>query len=326
MKKIKISSLWNSTVDLKSSVIINLIKILSKRDIEFTAIEQSDILFFGPYEKHSIINYIKRRILNSLKKKNNGIENLFPNIDFYLLNRKIKPLKIFLSWENFQFPNIKYDFAITSFLGINNDNHLRFPLWKNYIDWSYLDLARDEDPYIKRFDTYYKVESLLKPQGDNFMKKPKKICLISSHLNEPRFSIYNILSKKFQVDGYGPIFNKKIKDHYSNPISKKNILKNYAFNLCPENSLYPGYYTEKIPEAFLSQCLPITWTDKNVDYDFNSKSFINLLNYTNDNYLEIAELIKDNNFLKKFTNEPLLLKRLNLDEEIKFANKIIQCL
>lgn len=77
MKKIKISSLWNSTVDLKSSVIINLIKILSKRDIEFTAIEQSDILFFGPYEKHSIINYIKRRILNSLKKKITVLKTYF---------------------------------------------------------------------------------------------------------------------------------------------------------------------------------------------------------------------------------------------------------
>jgi hypothetical protein len=82
-----------------------------------------------------------------------------------------------LSWENFQFPNVQYDFAITSYLGINNRNHLRFPLWKNLIDWSYLGLVRNVDTYARRFDTYYKIEDLLKPQGEKFMTKPKKMCL-----------------------------------------------------------------------------------------------------------------------------------------------------
>jgi hypothetical protein len=326
MKKIKISSLWNATVDLKSNVILSLIKNLSKKDIEFTSIKDCDILLFGPFENQSILHSIKRKFIEKFKKKINGVEKIFPNIDFYLLNRKIKPLRIFLSWENFQFPNIKYDFAITSFLGINNENHLRFPLWKNLVDWTHLDLAREMDPYIKRFDTYYKIEDLTKPQGEDFIKKPKKMCLISSHLNEPRKSIYHSFKKNFEVDGYGPIFDKKIKDHYSNPITKKEILKNYAFNLCPENSLYPGYYTEKIPEAFLSKCLPITWADKNVSNDFNDKSFINLLNYSIDNYSEIMNLINDTNFLKPFTNEPLLLISPNLNNEIKFAQKIIDCL
>lgn len=326
MKKIKISSLWNATVDLKSNVILSLIKNLSKKDIEFTSIKDCDILLFGPFENQSILHSIKRKFIEKFKKKINGVEKIFPNIDFYLLNRKIKPLRIFLSWENFQFPNIKYDFAITSFLGINNENHLRFPLWKNLVDWTHLDLAREMDPYIKRFDTYYKIEDLTKPQGEDFIKKPKKMCLISSHLNEPRYSIYSSLSKKFQVDGYGPIFNKKIKDHYSNPISKKNILKNYAFNLCPENSLYPGYYTEKIPEAFLSHCLPITWADNNVNLDFNNKSFINLLDFVSDDFSKITELIKDDNFLRKFSSEPLLYTKPNLEKEIKFAKKIIDAL
>jgi len=323
MKKIKISSLWNSTVDLNNSVIVNLIKILSKRDIEFSPINQSDILFFGPYEGHSIINYIKRRIINSVKKKNNNIEDFFPNLDFYTFKRKLKPIKIYLSWENYTLPNFKHDFSITSFLGINDKNHLRFPLWKNLIDWSHVGLNRKLDPYAERFDSYYNIDELMRPQGETFMNKPRRACLISSHLNEPRKSFYLKFKEKSLIDGFGPIFDNKIKNHYSNPIKKKKILMNYAFNLCPENSLFPGYYTEKIPEAFLGKCLPITWADNNVYNDFNKKSFINLLEHTKDDFGEIMELIKNNNFLKKFTTEPLLLKKPNLDNEINFVKKII---
>jgi hypothetical protein len=134
--------------------------------------------------------------------------------------------------------------------------------------------------------------------------------------------MYDNFSKNFTVNGYGPYFNKNISHHNFNPLSKKEILKKYAFNLCPENSLYPGYYTEKVPEAFLGQSLPLTWADNNINHDFNEKSFVNLLNYTKDNYLEISELLKDESFLKKFTSEPLLLKEPNLNQEIIFIKKI----
>ena len=324
MKKIKISSLWNSTLDLENSVIVNLIKILSKRDIKFVPAIESDIIIFGPLESQSIFNYVKRRILNALKKKTNKIDTLFPNIDFYIFSQKIKPIKIYLSWENYNFTNINHDFSITSFLGINNKNHLRFPLWKNLIDWSHLGIKRKLDPYAKRFESYYKIEDLINPQGEAFMKKPRRGCLISSHLTEPRKSLYFKFKENFEIDGYGPAFDNKIKDHYSNPIKKKDILVNYAFNLCPENSLFPGYYTEKIPEAFLGKCLPLTWADSNVYEDFNKKSFINLLEHTKDNFTEIFELIKDDRFLKKFTSEPLLIKKPNLDNEINFVKKILE--
>lgn len=325
MKKIKIGSIWNATVNLNTSVIINLIKILSKKDIEFVPIKECDLLIIGPYEQQSVISIIKRRLLNKVLK-NEKISNFYPNLDIFLLKRKYHPLKIYLSFENYKIPKINFDFFITSNLGIANQNHLRFPLWKELIEWSNEGIKRETDLFAQRFDSYYDVEKLTNPQGVSFLRKQKKMCIISSHLDEPRKSIYESFSKKFIVDGYGPCFNSKIKDHFSNPIKKIEILKNYAFNLCPENSLYPGYYTEKIPEAFLSKCLPITWADQNVSYDFNEKSFINLLNYSMNNYSEVMDLINDNNFLKSFTREPLLLKSPNLDNEIKFVRKIVDCL
>jgi len=40
--------------------------------------------------------------------------------------------------------------------------------------------------------------------------------------------------------------------------------------------MYPGYCTEKIPEAFMADCLPITWADSNVAVDFNPDAMVNL--------------------------------------------------
>jgi hypothetical protein len=316
MKKIKISTLW--TGDLKGSLIIKLIQHTSKKEIEIVSPKDSDILIFGPYD--TLI--LKRKFFNFTRKKLKFIDNIFPNIDLYLLKRKMKPIRIFYSHENYYFPDVKYDFSITSHFGLNGETHLRFPLWKELINWDHLGLKRELSAFIERFENFYSIKDLMSPQDDFFLKKERKICLLSSHLDEPRKSMLFNFSKNFTVDGYGPYFNKNIKNHNSNPLSKKEILKKYAFNLCPENSLYPGYYTEKVPEAFLGKCLPLAWADNNINQDFNEKSFVNLLNYSKDNYLEISNLLKDESFLNKYSTEPLLLNEPNLNKEINFIKKI----
>ena len=62
---------------------------------------------------------------------------------------------------------------------------------------------------------------------------------------------------------------------------------------------------------------------KNIDYDFNPESFINLIEYTRDNYASLKENLKSESFLKKFTDKPLFLQKKNLENEIKFVEKII---
>jgi len=321
MQTIKMSFLFN--YDMRNTLIFELFKIFSKKKIEIVPVDQCDILIFGPYDTYSI----KRKFLKFIKKKVKKIENFFPNIDFYLINRKIKPLKVFHTFENY-YPtvDIQYDFAITSYLGVDNKNHLRFPMWKEHIDWSHLGIKKDLSDGTKRFGSFYNIQDLMKPQGNTFLNKERKICLITSHLNEPRKSMYEIFSKKFIVDGYGPYFDKKIFNHNLSDFNKQNILGKYTFNLCPENNLYPGYYSEKIPDAFIGKCLPLSWADNNVNHDFNENSFINLLNYSKDNYDEICNLLGDDNFLKKYTNQPLILKEPSLNDEINFITKMISSL
>ena len=312
-------SFINST-DIKNTVIFHLIRKISKKKIEITDIKKCDVLFIGPYNYYSV----KNKIYNFFTKKFSLKNKLFFNVSDYLtFTRKTNPVKIFFSTENFRHNIIDADYSITSDLGINDKNHLRMAPWKNYVDWSHEGIFREKSLNASRLGFFYKIEDLMKPQGNEFLKKKKKICFFTSHLNEPRRSIYLTFSKNFIVNGFGPYFNKNIVNHNQSNFLKKDIMKKYAYNLCPENSLFPGYYTEKIPDAFLGKCLPISWADQNINYDFNPQAFINLLDYTSDNYIEIMNLLKDDFFLKKYSTQPLLLKRINLDTEIRFIEKIL---
>ena len=88
----------------------------------------------------------------------------------------------------------------------------------------------------------------------------------------------------------------------------------------------PGLYSSDVSDAFLSGSLPITWADKNIDNDFNKKAFINLIDYQYENFSEIINYLKDDNFLKKFVKEPLILKKPDLEKEIEFVQRIINSL
>lgn len=315
MKKVKVSFLWCGS--FQDSVLFSILKSLI--NVELVNIEKADLLIFGPQSEFSF----NRKILNLVKRKT-SIEKLFPNIDLFLLKRKFKPIKLFVSYESNVHSSIKYDFSITPSLGIANKNHFRYAHWKDTIDWKSQGYPRSEkNGFPSRFGGFCEIDDLIKPLGKEFINKKREACIITSHLNEPRDSLFLNLEKHIKVNGYGPAFDKKLKDHHNKKFFKKDILKNYAFNLCPENSLYPGYYTEKIPEAFSCNCLPLTWADQNIDIDFNKRSFVNLLDYIQDDLNHIGELLKDDNFLKKFSEEPLCLKAPNLENEIKFISKVV---
>jgi hypothetical protein len=100
-------------------------------------------------------------------------------------------------------------------------------------------------------------------------------------------------------------------------------MKNYAFNLCPENSMFPGYYSEKVLDAFIAKCLPVTWADSNIRIDFNQNAFVNLNEYMDHSIKDLFVLLKDDQFLLKYTKEPLLLDKPNLNFENKFVANIL---
>jgi hypothetical protein len=67
---------------------------------------------------------------------------------------------------------------------------------------------------------------------------------------------------------------------------KMEILKNYHFNLCFENTNFPNYCTEKIWDSISGECLPIYYgRGNNIYNDFPQNSFLDYCEFNDINKL-----------------------------------------
>src|SRR5262249_42824348 len=144
--------------------------------------------------------------------------------------------------------------------------------------------------------------------GEAVLRRPRKAAFFTTHMLQPRATIFAHLSQAIEIDGYGPYFDPSIEHHNSSSIFKDDILQGYMFNLCPENSMFPGYYTEKVPEAFASGCIPITWADQNIAHEFNPGAFINLADFAAAGYREGFETALQAESIASLVSTPLLDK------------------
>ena len=91
--------------------------------------------------------------------------------------------------------------------------------------------------------------------------------------------------------------------------NKIEFQKNYKFCLCAENTYAPGYTTEKILEAFASNCIPIYYGDPLAVLDFNPKAFINAHDFDNMDALlqRVKEIDTNDELYWQILQEPLFL-------------------
>ena len=236
-------------------------------------------------------------------------------------NRYSRPLSLFHTYENLRHDAVPADYSISFDLGVSSPQHYRFPYWMDLVDWSHEGIKGNQNP---RYGRLLNLNRLLAPLGNHFLEKPDRAVFFSSHLREPRKTLYDILSAHLPVDGMGPSFDGVISDHHQSGFEKFEVLKNYRFNLCPENSAYPGYVTEKIPEAFMADTLPISWIDVNARVDFNPDAFINLLPDAWHGYDHIMSNLSNRAYLERFASQALLVSRPSIEPFKGFVKNIIQ--
>lgn len=230
------------------------------------------------------------------------------------------PPSLFITGENIRHDFYKCDYSISFDLGVVNSNHYRMPYWMEMVDWSHEGIIGNRNP---RFGRLLSLDRLLTPLGEGFIARPRKAAIFASHLNEPRRTLLDVVQKCVEVVKFGRSFNPSIKNHLESSIIKFDELQKFAFNLCPENGMYPGYYTEKIPEAFMAGCLPISWADENVRVDFNPKAFINLAPMTSNNFSELQEILHSPRILNSYAEQPLLNTKPSLENLKRFIKNII---
>lgn len=282
--------------------------------IDWVAPHRADLVVYGSFYD---LNAPRLRWLP--KSWRQGATATVDAIEKQLAKRRIPPLTLFHTGENLRHDHIKADYSISHDLNIQSDKHLRLPYWMEMVDWSHEGLMGNIN---SRYGQLLNLERLQSPLGNQFLTREQKGILLSSHLREPRASALSALQKLMPVDGGGPYFDKKIKDHHSSNFLKKDILARYAYNLCPENGIYPGYVTEKIPEAFAAGCLPITYVDQLVAVDFNPRAFINLAPMAENSYYGLKEMLQSKTLLEVYAGQPLITQRPSLETLRNFLKNI----
>lgn len=283
--------------DYRTSLVPQIIQSLGYL-IEWAQPSRADLLVVGPFTQ-------LRKKLRWLPKP------LRPTLDALAetLRSRHLPLTLFQTGENLRHDQVKADYSLSFDLAVENSKHRRFPYWMEMVDWRHEGIGGNLNP---RFGKLLDLNRLALPLGAAFLQKPRSAAVFASHLREPRAMLFGAVERVVPIHGFGPVFDKKIRHHSESNFTKVDVLRDFAFNLCPENSMYPGYYTEKIPEAFMADCLPLTWTDSNVAVDFNPKAILNLAPMTMHGFRDLSCELLDPDRLERYAEQPLLLHKPTL--------------
>lgn len=202
-------------------------------------------------------------------------------------------VKIFYTGENERFWNYKCHKAIT-FDHFDTEHHYRLPLYVIY----------DFDNKRKKLysaDQYTTLRNYGDVQFDS-----KKFCsfIVKNGSCQKRNDFFHKLSAYKKVDAAGPLFNNvgSILEGGAKAVETKlNFLPQYKFNMCFENSSWPGYATEKLYEAFMGKTIPIYWGSPTIEVDFNPNAFLNWHDYGDDE-LFLKAIKKVDNDHEEYTN------------------------
>lgn len=200
--------------------------------------------------------------------------------------------------------------------------NMRLPLWMHEIDWfsTGIGVASVNEVYDK----------LVRPgRLTSQMVADKKFCItIFNNMEGTRVHLYNELSKVGSITSYGRPFGNWFPTT-STYKDKIRYLSGHKFNLCPENSYFPGYYTEKCFHSKIAECIPIYMADSYLSKDFRPSSIINLYDFPVIDELveEVERTSRDHELLARISNTPLLYTMPRLDKYMKFLyNAVSVCM
>jgi hypothetical protein len=174
-------------------------------------------------------------------------------------------VRIFYTGENQRHSDYRCDFAITFDHPQDHTKMFRLPLYLLY--------EFDHKIYHNKARRHW----------DDYDSKGFCSFVVKNPSCHYRNAWFHGLNKFQPVMSAGPLFN-NMPDGYRPPdvVSKVNFMGAYKFNLCFENSSYPGYCTEKLFEALCARTIPIYWGSSTAGLDFNPKAFLNRHDFAND--------------------------------------------
>lgn len=125
---------------------------------------------------------------------------------------------------------------------------IRFPLWLIYYNYY-------------KYNENDNILTYIQNKYTENIKKPKDIfgSIIARHdRGGQRASICNEISKYGVIKSPGT-YRKNARSIGNTPNDKIKYISGGTYNICPENSAYEGYFTEKIFQAFEGGTIPLYW-------------------------------------------------------------------
>lgn len=219
----------------------------------------------------------------------------FGNSHNYINARK----KIFFTGENVR-PNWNQAQHAITFDHENSPRHYRLPLYVLEM-WA---INHDNNPLgIYDFDylTKRKVDTIGAVESRSRLNY-KDIAYIQSN---PNCQLRNAVAQFFDylkmLDSAGPHMNNTGYVIPRDRALKMQFYSEHFFGMAMENGSHPGYVTEKLIDCYYANTVPIYWGSETVSRDFNPRSFINVMDYReeNDKYriddlrADIAKIVMD---------------------------------
>jgi GT2 family glycosyltransferase len=176
-------------------------------------------------------------------------------------------IRIFYSGENLRPDLENADYAIT-FDRLDDPRHLRLPLYRMYGEYTQLFDPREPERVIA---------------------EPRDFCafVYSNERAPERNQFFDALSKYKQVSAGG-----RAKNNIGYNVGDKiGFLRKHRFSIAFENSVHPGYTTEKLLHALVSDTIPIYWGNPRARDEFNPEAFINCHDY--ESFESVIEHVKE---------------------------------
>lgn len=227
----------------------------------------------------------------------------------FFLRNKMEGVKVFFTPEDVEHPRTKLrlfygdyalnyvDFAM-GFGHVDNAKYLRFPYW----------IITTFDPLDSDDDIRYKINKI----NNTRYQKNSECVLINRH--DPkgtRECIYDGIKNILDVKLAGKWRNNTndLWEKYDN--NKFEYMKTFKFNICAENDNTEAYVTEKIFDAFMSDCIPLYYgSNNNPEPGIINRDAVIFWKKDDDN-IENIELIKrlnnNANDYAEFMSQPKLL-------------------
>ncbi len=191
-------------------------------------------------------------------------------------------VRVFLTGENVEPEMDDCEFAIGYSTLVEHPDFLRLPLW-----------------VVENRAFGYGPERLVKAPGTDWERvadaKSGFCAFVSSWSVSFRNAIVERLARVGRVDSAGSVMNTmggwRVPSEPNRMAGKAAFLKRYKFTLAVENTIWPGYQTEKLVDPMHADSVPIYVGDPQASATFDPASYIDLARFGS--LTEMLEFVRE---------------------------------